>query len=79
MSRGRVHIFRDSNGLGEFLEMMPGSIFGEQPFRQAPNNLELTEAMFFTFFLHLFWCKGLVGFYQRRFWLTESDSSHHES
>lgn len=36
---GRVHIFRDSNGLGEFLEMMPGSIFGEQPFRMGDEEI----------------------------------------
>ena len=33
--KGRVHIYRDANGVGEFLELLPGSIFGEQPFRRS--------------------------------------------
>lgn len=33
--RGRVHLYRDSNGLGEYVEMVPGTIFGEQTFRHG--------------------------------------------
>lgn len=30
-----MNIYRDGNGVGEFLELLPGSIFGEQPFRHT--------------------------------------------
>jgi len=36
---GRVHIYRDANGVGEFLELLPGSIFGEQPFRLGDEQI----------------------------------------
>ena len=35
---GRVHIYRDGNGVGDFLEMLPGTIFGEQPFRRIKGR-----------------------------------------
>ena len=31
-------MYRDPNGLGDFIEMYPGSIFGEKPFRS--RNVE---------------------------------------
>lgn len=36
---GRVNIYRDGNGVGEFLELLPGSIFGEQPFRMGDEQI----------------------------------------
>ena len=30
-----MNIYRDGNGVGECLELLPGSIFGEQPFRHT--------------------------------------------
>ena len=39
--KGRVHIYRDGNGVGEFLELLPGSIFGEQPFRRGSQFCRL--------------------------------------
>lgn len=36
---GRVNIYRDGNGIGEFLELLPGSIFGEQPFRMGDEQI----------------------------------------
>ncbi|CAJ1352192.1 unnamed protein product [Effrenium voratum] len=36
---GRVHLYRDSNGLGEYVEMVPGTIFGEQTFRLGDEEI----------------------------------------
>eukprot|EP00435_Cladocopium_sp_Y103_P069537 s968_g33.t1 len=36
---GRVNIYRDGNGVGEFLELLPGSIFGEKPFRMGDEQI----------------------------------------
>mmetsp|Transcript_11914 Transcript_11914/g.20426 ORF Transcript_11914/g.20426 Transcript_11914/m.20426 type:complete len:776 (-) Transcript_11914:60-2387(-) len=36
---GRVNIYRDGNDVGECLELLPGSIFGEQPFRMGDEQI----------------------------------------
>jgi len=36
---GKINLYRDPNGFGDFIEIGPGSMFGEQPFRLADEEI----------------------------------------